>query len=716
MNVISLDIETYGAAKGNHIGVLLPDQTVFHPRKSDYIDDVSKENMVLTAAITIPKTTPTESLNFCLLAGLEPGQTMVFQLHEPEERKKLQAWLDHADIILGMNLQFDLQYLDYVGYDIDFGQARLVDLSVLNYLHSELREERSLKALGPVLGAFAYNETLKTTRYKRATDKNLILYNAQDTHNTMLAIAELSRRLLVEKFDDHYDIDHGSYCLNFYSESIWATIAMSQSGVPMSSLRLHNLMAKLSCDMEEARVKADEHDLILYGTGSATSKDIFLREVIDLIEKTSNPDIMDALDVTPKSKKVSFSDKNRTTLMQALPEGTDADIYRECLDAANKHSKAMKLVSSYCYPLLYHRRNRPEDMSSIVIPVNTDLRLPTHMTMEVPIFKTPADRVNAAQVEKGDLFDKTKMSARFSGTRVTRQADAIAYPTWYVTPSHIKNDTGSAGGTIQGRITCKQPSAQTFPKQIKACIRSRFDQGKIVAMDLSQAELRVAALLSGEVSMIEAYQDGRDLHAERARTLWGDYDDDTASQHQRRQVGKMMNFADLFLSSANTMREQVYAQSNGDINLSLEFYRRVVEDRNKVRPQLTRWQQGLLKKVESDHRIMLPLTGQSRTFLGDLGGVRSEIVNFPVQTTAGNLTLAIQHALMRRMDMPRIESRMFLQIYDAIYIDAHPKEVDWVVDTVSLSVQDVVQSGYWADLQRVYRREVPLKHDIEIEN
>ncbi len=709
MTLISLDIETYGATKANHIGLLLPEQTVFHPRKSEYIDQVTKENLVMTAAITLPKNPPTSTLlNFDLLGGLEPGKTMVFQLSDPCDRDMLGSWIRKADVILGMNLQFDIQYLKYIGFCFS-DTTKLVDLSVLNYLHSELREERSLKALGPILGAYSYAETLKTVRYNRPTDQKLIQYNAQDTHNTMLAISELSKRLKEEKFDDHFDSTHGAYSLSFYSKSIWTTIAMSEAGVPMSSLALQSLMDRCEKEIEYAEEQASEYDLILRGPGSFTCKEKFLLEVIKLIEEVSNPDIMDALDVTAKSKRVSFSDKNRTTLYEALPKGTDADMYRACLDAANKHSKATKLMSSYCYPLLYHRRNKPENMSSIVIPPG--MKMATHMTMPVPVYKSPADRVDAAAKDLG-AEKRRLMGGRFSGERSsTWMGDAIAYPTWYVTPSHIKNDTGSEGGTIQGRITCKQPSAQTFPKPVKACIKSRWQHGKIVGMDLSQAELRVAALLSGEASMINAYQNDRDLHSERARSLWGDYENDTASQHQRRQVGKMMNFADLFLSSANTMREQVYAQSGGDISLPLEFYQEVVSKRKEVRPQLTSWQNGLLAKVKRDHRIMLPLTGQSRTFLGDLGKSRSEVVNFPVQTTAGNVTLAIQHYLLSVL--PK-DMKMFLQIYDAVYLDCPPGMVHDAKRCIDNAVEYVENHGYWSLLQDIYGNKVPLKHDVEV--
>tara|TARA_R100000657_G_scaffold17623_2_gene15965 strand:- start:5368 stop:5700 length:333 start_codon:yes stop_codon:yes gene_type:complete len=108
---------------------------------------------------------------------------------------------------------------------------------------------------------------------------------------------------------------------------------------------------------------------------------------------------------------------------------------------------------------------------------------------------------------------------------------------------------------------------------------------------------------------------------------------------------------------------------------------------------------------------MLPLTGQSRTFFGDLGKSRSEIVNFPVQTTAGNVTLAIQHALFPRLELCE---RMFLQIYDAIYIECPKDHVQSVQDKVNDAVDEVVTQGYWSKLEEFYGRSVTLKHDMEV--
>ena len=719
--VISLDIETYGAARANHVGKRLPQQTVFHPKKSLYIDGVSKEDLVLTVAITTPEEDPrtsqepsiSKNWNSNLLSGLRPGSTIVLEMWKKMHRECLANWLQYADTIVGMNIQFDILYLrnfDPVFRSLLNFRHTLIDLSVLNYLHSELREERSLKALGPILGAFSYKETLKGSRFSEASGEDLASYNAQDTHNTMLAVSEFAKRIS----NDFKDTDKASeWCLKFYSRTIWSVIQMSEAGIPMSSLLLESLFNDMEARTDDAAFNAENLNLILQGKGSSLSKDQFVYKVVNHIQNTTNPNILNELEVTEKKKKVSFTKGNRITLLKNLSDTPQSEIFRQSLKFASQHSEAQKLLSSYCYPLLYHRRNKIEDKSSIVIPPNTS-PLRDIERSGIPLFEKVEDRIDACNKAKGPIAHKD----RFPEDRHPSQGDSFAYPSWYITPSHVKELQGNSGGTIQGRITCKNPSAQTFPPLVKQCIKTRFTEGVILGMDLSQIELRVAALLSGEGSMVRAYSEGLDLHADRARSLWSDYDQLADSQKARRQVGKMMNFADLFLSSANTMYEQVHAQSGGEIDLSIDFFKDVVKSRNRIRPQLTRWQSGLLHEAKTKGSISLPFTGQSRTFIGNLGKSRSEIVNFPIQTTAGNLALCIQQELSDLFRLVWEDSvqkpEIFLQIYDAIYIDCPLINIKVVKELIETSIKRVCSAeGYWGMLEKLTHRTVPLAYDIE---
>ena len=706
--IISLDIETYGASRPTHDWRRLPPQEYFHPRKSEYWQGVHRGDLILTCAITVMKSDPRDGKwNRQAIEQLEPGDTFVLDMSRSMDQKVLSNWLRHADTIIGSNLQFDLIYLRRFLNDYKFlldGRHTYIDTTIVAYLWNELSSSRSLKKLGPLLGQFSYDESLQGgNRFNHATDERLIKYNGQDTHNTVLVLSELARRL------PKNTCKLSEFSINHYSQAINAVVNMSEAGIPFSSIKLQTIKTSLEGQINTAMQQCSDYGLILSGKGSAQSKTEFFDDVVTSIESAGG-DVIDLLEKTPKTKKISHSKKNRLILEQHLEDTESNEQQLEALKNFGKFQEAQKLLSTYVFPLLLHKRNNPTNFKSSLIPWHDKLERP---------FRFEATDIIQDSLENNNTITPKQLEERFSPRADELMADCAVYPSWFITPSRVKEDEGSQGGTVQGRITCKDPSAQTFPPQIKNCITTRFDarhEGVIVGIDLSQIELRVAAMLSGEDSMINSYMNDLDLHADRARSLWPNYDTEPDQKKQRRQVGKMMNFADLFLASANTMREQVYAQSGGDINLPIDIYQRVVQTREQVRPSLSSWQKKLLHIAKTKGRIELPLIGQSRSFT-DIASERSEIVNFPVQTTASNLMMQIQaHFLSNLQDLSHTQApRLFLQIFDAVYVDTPGNLVDAVGECFDRAVQTVVSpSGYWGRLAEWLGREpLPIKFDVE---
>jgi hypothetical protein len=664
MKLISLDIETYGSCVANAKGQSLPSQSVFHPQRAMQTDGVSKDNMVLTCTITteVHSCPCTKSYTPITLDKAKPCCTFTLHMDVEKDRVLLHRWLTWADTILGMNLPFDLQFLRACDHRFQFAlpphSKTLYDLSILNYLHSELRPERSLKSLGPVLGTHAYKRTIKDGKFRSPHDPQFLDYAAQDTHNTLLASSELARRILI----DWPDTDKLSpYCIQHYSDCLWTIITMSEAGIPMSREDLGDMKEAMLVCSGLAISSAEHHGVQLEGTGSAKSKTAFLDECVQKLA-SRNIDVLShpLAQFTEKTRAFSFCDANRNLIRGFLLDTDKKEI--AVLTAAAAHQRAQKMLSTYIWPLLEGKRNKPEDKSSTVLP------LP------------------------------------YPG-----EADGLAFPVWYPVPSASKDNSGSEGGTIQGRITCKSPSAQTFPPEIKACIKSRFHGGTILSLDLSQIELRVAALCSGDESLLAAFNDGLDLHTDRAVQLFG-ADSITRPTFKKleRQVGKTMNFADLFLASPFRMRMSVH-EMTGQL-MPLSFFEQVAETRPDARPGLHAWQQYLLRRVDTYGHLALPFTGQSRTFVGGSAEHLNEIVNFPIQTQAGNTLLAIQRAIAPLLS-PHV--KMFLQIYDAVYLDVHPSvDLDTLKSKIKSHIEEVRDTGYWAKLQSHYGNTVPLEYDF----
>jgi hypothetical protein len=661
-------------------------QTVFHPARAIATDGVAREDLVLTCAITVAAAEP-ETLNSLEgIASLQPGPTFTLNLTDPTSHGILLAWLRHAHTIVGMNLPFDILWLRAFTPALALalnGRHTLIDLSVVNFLHSELRPERSLKSLGPVLGTHSYRDaaTLKDgRRFPSPTCPDLHAYNAQDTHNTLLAVSHLANRIR----NDYPATDKlSAYSIRHFSDTLWSTIRMSEAGIPFSLTRLSNLEADLIKQADDATNCAAAGGVLIEGEGSVQSQREFMSRCIEDILPT-NPEFLShpLLTYTEKARELSWSSENRRLIASHLPDSHPARTIFECAD---KHSTAQKLVSSYTYPLLRHRRTKPTDRSSVLLK------------------------------------------------RTDRPDIGVAYPTWYTVPS-VPKDSGSEGGTIQARITCKNPAAQTFPAVIKDCEESRFEGGSIVSFDLSQIELRVAAILSGEPTLLAAFNDGLDLHTQRTLAIFGQDSKDRADFKSLRQIGKTVNFADLFGASAARLQRSVLDMS-GTL-YPMTFFEQIVSSRYDQRPGLVGWQYSLCKQAETAGYIELPYTGHTRTFTGfrlderawrskrelkqvlARGGksMISEVCNFPVQATAGNVMLAIQNFIHRALGpitspTSHRQPLLFLQVYDALYFDCPAGTEEHAADLMRDAVEFVGTAGYWSELCNRSKYFAPLIYE-----
>lgn len=88
-----------------------------------------------------------------------------------------------------------------------------------------------------------------------------------------------------------------------------------------------------------------------------------------------------------------------------------------------------------------------------------------------------------------------------------------------------------------GRTTCNNPNLQNIPqdKNVRNLIEAR-PGWKILECDLSQVELRVASIFSGDENMQHAYQSGSDLHSKTTKLLFGDTSEMSPQEKKRKRT------------------------------------------------------------------------------------------------------------------------------------------------------------------------------------
>ncbi len=433
--VLSYDIETFGKLAG------LPSQTCFTPRRCIFVDGVRPSDLVLCAAITLPTFDPRPSplipWSASLLSQLVPGPTLIFDFRHRSHIHMLARWLSHADTILGMNLPFDISFSRYysphLASSLSPFRHTIIDLSYINYLECELRPERSLKTLGPILSTHVYADS--SLIEKLPSHSSLHAYNAEDPHNTILAISALARRIL-RNFSSTSKLS--PLCISHYSDAIHSLTLMSESGVPLSISRARSLLSSLSAEACSLEYRAlTSHSLLLSGTGSQKSLDTFLTSLITRLSSSLD---YSRLTLTPKTGRVSSDESNRSYLASFLPPSDPDHI---ALTLITRHSRIQKLVGSYLYPMLLHKKARKSgrlNRSALLIPqpgVPHPCPIPLPSTPEPPSVPTSEPLTSREPSSVTPSPSNTKKKKKPSSSTQTPKKSS----------SHTKSSTSSTGSS-----------------------------------------------------------------------------------------------------------------------------------------------------------------------------------------------------------------------------------------------------------------------------
>lgn len=240
----------------------------------------------------------------------------------------------------------------------------------------------------------------------------------------------------------------------------------------------------------------------------------------------------------------------------------------------------------------------------------------------------------------------------------------------------------SIAGMVTGRFGCSQPNFQNQPREGFKHVYRAPDGFQFVTGDLSQIELRVAGLISGDSVINNAYAEGRDLHrevaAERAGKPLGEV------TKAERQAAKAINFGLLYGAGSETLRKQ--ATLSYGIEMAPEEAIEAKAFFHSKYERLTEWQQEIVADTfhlgysESPH-IKLTRHYDKRVY--------THAMNFPVQSGAWEvLALAILYIDER---LPKDGSiRISHHVYDELCLVARD---DKVLDAAML-LRDGLKHGF----------------------
>ena len=251
------------------------------------------------------------------------------------------------------------------------------------------------------------------------------------------------------------------------------------------------------------------------------------------------------------------------------------------------------------------------------------------------------------------------------------QVDGKIYPSFNITAR-------------TGRTTCNSPNIQQCPQDsyVRNLIEAR-PGWKLVEIDFSQLELRVASWLSGDINMQHAYQSGSDLHSKTTELLFGDTSGLSHDEQKRRRTqSKSANFGFLYGMVAKTFI--AYARGYG-LDLTQEDSEKIRADFFNAYPRLLVWHEEC-KEFARQHGYIESPIGRKRWFdninsydFKKRSADERQAINSPVQGFGSDLCTSALADIVFSKELDHTIFNVLASVHDAILFEIRDDYVDELV-------------------------------------
>ncbi len=281
-------------------------------------------------------------------------------------------------------------------------------------------------------------------------------------------------------------------------------------------------------------------------------------------------------------------------------------------------------------------------------------------------------------------------------------------------PQQINDKTGRVHTSYHqavaatGRLSSTDPNLQNIPIKSEEGrkIRQAFIAPpgcKIVAADYSQIELRIMAHLSGDVGLLNAFNEGLDVHRATAAEVFGVAPEQVT--HDLRRSAKAINFGLIYGMSSFGLAQQLglsRSQAQSYIDLYFSRYPGVKHYMDSIREKAR--EQGYVETLFG-RRLYLPEINSKNAALRQYA--ERTAINAPMQGTAADIIKRAMIAAHRWLEESQADTsrdtraKMIMQVHDELVFEIAEDKVPDYSETIrtlmnssaELSVPLVVDIG-----------------------
>ncbi|HHT25231.1 MAG TPA: DNA polymerase I [Clostridiaceae bacterium] len=257
--------------------------------------------------------------------------------------------------------------------------------------------------------------------------------------------------------------------------------------------------------------------------------------------------------------------------------------------------------------------------------------------------------------------------------------------------------------TTTGRLSSSDPNLQNIPirSERSKAIREVFIAApgcKLLGADYSQIELRLLAHLSEDPDLIQAFNDGIDIHSNTAMRIFDKKINEITSRE--RALAKTVNFSIIYGVTPFGLSQDL----KSSVDTATEYINSYYEHYAKVKPYL----ESLIEKAKQDgyvetmfgRRRYIPELNSSQFHTRNFG--ERAAMNAPLQGSAADLIKLAMNRIDRVLQQQNLQARLILQVHDELIIELPEQEVE--------QVSQILKDG----MENVVKLKVPLLAEVSV--
>ena len=245
--------------------------------------------------------------------------------------------------------------------------------------------------------------------------------------------------------------------------------------------------------------------------------------------------------------------------------------------------------------------------------------------------------------------------------------------------------------THTGRLSSVDPNLQNIPVRSEEgkLIRKAFvsHNGYLVSFDYSQIELRILAHMAHVTNLIDAFNQGKDIHRHTAALVFGVKDEEVTPQ--MRSQAKAVNFGIIYGMSEFRLSKDIgmsITEARNFINKYFETYPEVKTYMDEVVEVCKK--QGYVSTLLNRKRYIPTIN--DKNFMVRQQAQRYAM-NTPIQGTGADILKLAMIEVDKALKVHHLKSQMILQVHDELIFDVFEDELEEVMSLVKEKMENCIK-------------------------